>query len=168
MRSISRRLMVGLTVAVGLSSTLVVGLLAAYEARAARADLASELDESTHAFARMSEPALWDVDLSRAARLADAFARDPRIARLTLRESSTGTMAAIDRVRTADTALRNMAVTRGDQVLGTVSVAFDRRFYRDQMRRQVFSAAAVSLIALVATLIGLRLLLRRLFRRPLD
>jgi PAS domain S-box-containing protein len=160
--------MVGLTVAVGLSSTLVVGLLAAYEARAARADLASELDASTHAFARMIEPALWDVDLSRAARLADAFARDPRIARLTLRESSTGTMAAIDRVHTADTALRNMAVTRGDQVLGTVSVAFDRRFYRDQIRRQVFGAAAVSLIALVATLIGLRLLLRRLFRRPLD
>ncbi|MDB4892208.1 MAG: domain S-box-containing protein, partial [Gemmatimonadetes bacterium] len=160
--------MLGLTVAVGLSSALVVALLALYETRTAKNDIAEEIDASANAFARMIEPALWDVDLVRASRIADAFARDPRIARLTVHESTTGTTQAVDRVRTADTALRTITVQRGDQSLGTVSVAFDRRYYRDQIRRQVVSAAVVSLIALVATLIGLRLLLRRLFRRPLD
>ncbi|HET9010668.1 MAG TPA: ATP-binding protein, partial [Gemmatimonadaceae bacterium] len=167
-RSISRRLMVGLTIAVGLSSALVVALLAAYETRTATTDLARDIDGSVNAFARLIEPALWDVDLARSARLADAFARDPRIARLTLHERTTGTAQAIDRIHTSDTALRTMEVRRGDQRLGTVSVAFNRGYYRDQVRRQVVNAAVVSLIALVATLIGLRLLLRRLFRRPLE
>ena len=167
-RSISRRLMVGLTVAVGLSSALVVALLAAYETRAAKSDLAREIDASVNAFARLMEPALWDVDIARSARLADAFARDPRIARLTVHESTTGTTQAVERIHTADTALRTMTVRRGDQTLGVVSVAFNRGYYRDQIRRQVVNATVVSLIALVATLIGLRLLLRRLFRRPLD
>ena len=90
-RSISRRLMVGLTVAVGLSSALVVALLAAYETRSAKADLAREIDASVNAFARLVEPALWDVDIARSTRLADAFARDPRIARLSVHESTTGT-----------------------------------------------------------------------------
>ena len=168
MRSISRRLLVGLTVAVGLSSTLVVALLAMYETRAARADLTHDVETSANAFARMVEPALWDVDLGRAARLADAFAGDPRIARLEVTESSTGTTQIVERVHTDDTASRIVAVKRGDQPLGTVSVVFDRGFYRNQVRRQVISAATASLIALGATLIGLQLLLRRLFRRPLN
>ena len=113
-RSISRRLMVGLTVAVGLSSALVVALLAGYETRTARADLAQEIDASVNAFARLIEPALWDVDLVRTTRLADAFARDPRIARLTVHESTTGTTEAVARIHTADTALRTMTVRRGD------------------------------------------------------
>jgi PAS domain S-box-containing protein len=160
--------MVGLTVAAGLSSALVVALLAAYETREAKAELTAEVEASASAFARLIEPALWDVDLARSARLADAFARDPRIARLVVHESTTGTTQTVERVSTTDTALRTVTVRRGAQPLGMVSVAFNRRYYRDQIRRQVVSAAAVSLIALVATLIGLRLLLRRQFRRPLD
>ena len=167
-RSISRRLTVGLTIAAGLSSALVVALLALYQTRTSNADLATEIDASTSAFARLIEPALWDVDLMRSARLAEAFARDPRIARLSVYESTTGTTRTVERVGTADTALRTVAVRRGAEPLGTVTVAFRRSFYRDQVRRQVVSAAAVSLIALIATLIGLRLLLRRLFRHPLD
>src|SRR4051812_34040738 len=166
--SISRRLMMGLTVAVGLSSALVVTLLAVYETRTANADLASGLDASVTAFARMIEPALWDLDFTRTKRLGDAFARDPRIARLTVHESTTGTTQSFEPLHTADTALRAVHVRRGSDVLGTVSVAFDRRYYRNQIRRQVITAAAVSLFALVATLIGLRLLLRRVVQRPLD
>ena len=166
--SISHRLMVGLTIAVGLSSALVVALLALYETRTARNQITAHLDASVSAFARMIEPALWDVDLVRTERIADAFARDPRIARVTVHESSTGTTQVIEPVATADTALRSLTVRRANTDLGTVSVAFDRRYYRDQVRRQVVTAAAVSLIALVATLLGLRLLLRRVFRRPLD
>jgi PAS domain S-box-containing protein len=168
MPSISRRLLIGQTVTVGLSSALIVALLAAYEARTSRADLDTEIDASVSAFAKVVEPALWDVDLDRVGRLAGAFAQDPRIARLTVLEATTGTTQTFDRVRTADTALRALDVRRGDQPLGRVSVAFDRGYYRDQIRRQVVNSTVVSLIALGATLVGLHLLLRRLLRRPLD
>jgi PAS domain S-box-containing protein len=166
--SISRRFLVALTITAGLSSALVVALLAAYETRTANADLAAEIGSSVSAFAQVMEPALWDLDFGRGARLADAFARDPRIARLTVRERTTGTTQTFEPVRTADTALRVMDVRRGDQLLGTVSVAFNRGYYRAQIRRQVVNAALVSLIGLVATLVGLRVFLRRLFHRPLD
>ena len=168
MISISRRLALGLTAAVGMSSALTVALLVAYETRSARADLADGLDASVSAFARLMEPALWDIDLERAARLTAAFGRDPRIASLTVHERSTGETRTFERVRTADTALRVTAVRHGDETIGEVRVAFDRGYYRSQIARQVMNAIVVSLITLAATLTGLRLLLRRQFRRPLD
>jgi PAS domain S-box-containing protein len=168
MISISRRLLLGLTAAIGMSSALTVALLVAYETRSARTDLAAGLDASVSAFARLMEPALWDMDLERAARLTAAFGRDPRIASLTVRERSTGASRTFERIRTVDTALRVTAVKHGEETIGEVRVAFDRGYYRSQIARQVLNSIVVSLITLVATLTGLRLLLRRQFRRPLD
>jgi PAS domain S-box-containing protein len=168
MRSISRRLLVGLTVTVGMSAALTVGLIAAYEAHNSRVDLESHLDASVRAFAELVEPALWDMDFERAERLTTAFGQDPRIASITVHERSSDTTQTFVSSRTTDTALRVMAVRHGGEAIGEVRVAFDRGYYRAQVRRQVVDATAVSLIALVATLIGLQLLFRRLFRRPLS
>ena len=123
MTSISRRLLVGLTAAVGMSAALTVALLAGYETRNARADLNTELESSVSAFAKLIEPALWDMDFDRAARLAEAFGRDPRIASLTVRESTSGTTHTFAPLRTADTALRAMEVRRGDQLISETTAA---------------------------------------------
>ncbi|MEO7458475.1 MAG: ATP-binding protein [Gemmatimonadaceae bacterium] len=168
MRSISRRLLIGQTVAVGISAALTVALLVGYEARAARASMERELSQSVSAFATLMEPALWDLDFERASRLASAFGRDPRIGRLTVAERSSGTTKTFTVGSVTDTVVRRMEVRHGTQAIGDVSVAFDRGYYREQISRQLVTAIVVSLIALAATLIALFVLLRRVLRSPLD
>jgi PAS domain S-box-containing protein len=167
-KAIARRLLVGLTATVGLSSALVVALLGIYETRAGDRDLKADLDGSIAAFAQMIEPALWDIDSARTNRLAEAFARDPRIARLTVREATTGQTTVIEPLHTPDTAVRTRQVRRGDTVLGDVSIAFDRNYYHRVVVQQLVGAVGVLLIALFATLVAFQLLFRRILLRPLD
>src|SRR5689334_13728784 len=135
--SIAGRLLLSLTAIVGLSSALVIALLAIYEIRGADRNLTADIDGSISAFARLIEPALWDVDSARMHRTAEAFARDPRIARLTVRESSSGLSAVVAPLQTADTALRKMQVRRDSSVLGEVTIAFDRHFYKAAIYQQL-------------------------------
>ena len=167
-RSMARRLVVGFSCAVGLSLLLVLALLAGYQTRASHHALAADLAASPTALAKMIEPALWDVDVDRASQVAAAFARDPRIARIELREPTTRTVRTFERVETADTAMRVVAVARGRQVLGHLAVSLDRGYYRRRVIEQVAIALMVTLVALAVTLTGLRLLFRRLLRQPLD
>ena len=167
-RSLARRLVVGFSCVVGLSLLLVLGLLAAYQTRASHVALATDLGSTPAALARMIEPALWDVDLDRASQVAAAFARDPRVARVVLREPTTGVVRSFERVATADTATRVVAIARGGQVLGQLTVSLDRGYYRRRVTEQVAIALLVTLVALAVSLAGLRLLFRRLLRQPLD
>ncbi|MEP6999201.1 MAG: ATP-binding protein [bacterium] len=165
--SILRRLLIGLTVTVGLSSTLVVALLAVFSLRIADQSLERHVDASVLEAAQLLESPLWDIDMERATRLGEAFAQDQRIVRLTIRETTSGETRTIVREATTDTAWRVRTVMHNGREVGEVGVAFSRAVYRAQAWQQVGIAIGVSLVALLATLMGVRLLLSRDLRRPL-
>src|SRR5262249_28306390 len=73
-------------------------------------------------------------------------------------------------VRTAstDTAFRMQSIMHAGQPVGSVGVALDRSRFRRQIARDVEIGAAVAFIALITSLIGMRLLLRLLLERPLG
>ncbi|MES2177676.1 MAG: ATP-binding protein [Gemmatimonadota bacterium] len=166
--SITRRLMIGLTVAVGMSSALVVVLLAVFAMHSADAELERNIDAAASEVAQLLDAPLWDLDLDRAQRLGEAFAQDPRITHLTIRESTTGAMRVIARQQTADTAWRTRTVRHHGTDVGEVGVAFSRAIYRQQALQQVRLAIGVSLIALAATIVSVQFLVRRLLRKPLS
>ncbi len=165
--SIVRRLMIGLTLTIGMSSAITVALFAAYELRQGDADLRRSVEQSITEFAQLVEPALWDLDMERASRIGDAFSKDPRVVRLTIHETTRDTWYRLDRGAGADTVSRTQPVVHDGRTLGEVSIAFSRATYRREIWRQVGTAFAVSFIAVLATLFGVRLLVRRLLHRPL-
>ena len=165
--SILQRLLVGLTVTVGLISMLVVAIFAIVVIHNADARVARDVDVSVREAAQLLESPLWHLDLDRATRIAEAFGQDPRISSITIREATTGASRTIERLATSDATTRTRRVTHEGRVVGEVRIVFDHRSYLAQAWRQVFIAIGVSLMALLATLFGVRLLLRRLLRRPL-
>ncbi|MEP6618138.1 MAG: ATP-binding protein [bacterium] len=166
--SLIRRLLLGLTITVGMSSALVLVLLVTLAVRGEDARLRRDIDESVAEAAQLLESPLWDLDMDRAMKIGEAFAQDPRVVRLTIRDESSGATRIVQRANTADTAFRLSKVVRDGAVLGEVGVAFSRGAYRAQVWQQLKTAVLVSLIALAATLFGVRLLLRRLLRGPLQ
>ncbi|MEO8619873.1 MAG: PAS domain S-box protein [bacterium] len=165
--SILRRLLVGLTVTVGLSSALVVALIAVFSLRVADESLQRHVEAAVGEAAQLLESPLWDIDMDRATRLGEAFAQDQRIARMTIHETTSGVTRTIQRMATTDTAWRVRKVMHNGREVGEVGVAFSRAVYRAQAWHQVNIAIGVSLVALLATLIGVRLLLNRHLGRPL-
>jgi signal transduction histidine kinase len=167
-RSISGRLMLGFAMVGALSSALVVALIAGVAERYGEARLRQEIAQGTERLARMLEGPLWDVDLDGAQSLGEAFASDPRVVRVTIRESVSGATRTIERSAVVDTLFHRQTVRHHGRAIGEVGLSFDRGVYRTLIAREVEIASAIALIALVASLIGVRLLLRRLLERPLG
>jgi PAS domain S-box-containing protein len=166
-KSIVRRLMIGLTLTIGMSSAITVLLFAAYELRKGDAELDHSIDDAVVELAQIVEPSLWDLDLERASTIGEAFARDPRVVRLTIREATGGATHTVVRSTTTDTVWRTRRVVHEGREVGQVGIAFSRGLYRAEIWRQVGTAFGVSLIALIATFFGVRYLIRRLLNRPL-
>jgi PAS domain S-box-containing protein len=159
--------MIGLTLTIGMSSAITVLLFAAYELRKSDAELDHSINDSVAELAQIVEPSLWDLDLERASTIGEAFARDPRVVRLTIREATGGATHTVVRGTATDTLWRTRAVMHDGREVGQVGIAFSRGLYRAEIWRQVGTAFGVSLIALIATFFGVRYLIRRLLNRPL-
>ena len=100
-----RRLMIGLTIAVGMSSALVVVLLVVVAWRGEEAALQRDVVESAAQASRMLEAPLWDLDMGRAARIGEAFAQDPRVAALSIHEASSDETSAAPRLNCSSATL---------------------------------------------------------------
>lgn len=167
-QSIASRLMFGLTLTVGMSALLAAAILAGVAVRAGSAAIDRDVDSAVLEAEQILERPLWDLDFERATQLAQAFALDPRVARFSYTESTTGTSQTIIRVASSDTAQRARTVSYRGRSVGTVQLAFSREIYRQGVWKQVRSALLVSLFAMVAAIAGVRLLVGRILRRPLD
>jgi len=167
-RSIVRRLMLALTVSVALSSVATVIVLAAIDTRRRGAELDRAADDAVRNLSRVIEPALWDIDMDRAAQIGNAFAEDPRVVRLAIRDNSTGATREIRHGILTDTVARALPVMHDGRMIGTVELTLSRAPLRQAIREEVVGALRASLIALLAAFLVVRLLVRRLLDAPLN
>ncbi len=167
-RSIVRRLMLALTVSVALSSVATVIVLASIDTRRRGAELDRAADDAVRNLSRVIEPALWDIDMDRAAQIGNAFAEDPRVVRLAIRDNSTGATREIRHGILTDTVARALPVMHDGRMIGTVELTLSRAPLRQAVREEVVGALRASLIALLAAFLVVRLLVRRLLDAPLN
>ena len=167
-RSIVRRLLLALTVSVALSSVATVIVLAAVDTRRRGAELDQDADDAVRELSHVIEPALWDIDMDRAAQIGNAFAEDPRVVRLSIRDNSTGATREIRHGSLTDTVARALPVMHEGRMIGTVELTLSRDPLRRAIREEVVGALRASLVALLVAFLVARLLVRRLLDAPLD
>jgi signal transduction histidine kinase/DNA-binding NarL/FixJ family response regulator len=165
--SLVRRLVVGLTLAVGLSTTTVVGLGFLRDMRLGELELERTADASIARLTRVLEHPLWELDMVAASSIGEAFAQDPRIVRLSIREASSGESYAVDRAPLVDVVRRASRIEHEGRLLGEVELAWSRRSYREQVFSRMFTGLIVALMALLAGYLSVGLLVRNLLRKPL-
>lgn len=174
--SISGRLSVWLTGGIAASSAIVVLVVVLVTQRSAERTLRLEAEQSGAQLARMLATPLWDLDIDRAAAISEAFASDRRVVSIAIREPVSGATRTIKGAATADTvtgsATTDTLLVRANalhdgRVVGEVVLALDRGIYRSQSAALLRIAAVVAVLAVLVTLIGVRILLRRLLERPL-
>jgi len=165
--SLERRLLAGLALIAGVATTLVIALFAVTVHARERAELRRNVDTSVDEIAHLVESALWDLDLERAERLGEAFAQDPRVVRLVIRETTSGAARVVTHAAAGDTVMRARVVRHDGTPIGEVRLTFTAAPYAERAWQQVRVALWVGVIALALMLLAVRLLLRRLLRRPL-
>ncbi|MEO7996998.1 MAG: PAS domain-containing protein [Gemmatimonadaceae bacterium] len=165
--SISKRLSAWLTGGIAASSALVMLVVVLVFQRSAERSLRVEAQESGERLAALLATPLWDLDVDRAIEIGEAFASDRRVVSIVIREPVAGTVRSIRRSSTTDTILVQATSIHEGRPVGEVTLAFDRAIYRAQSIAILQTASIVALIALIVTLIAVRLVLRRLLERPL-
>ncbi|CAN5903302.1 hypothetical protein BH11GEM1_BH11GEM1_19420 [soil metagenome] len=167
-RSIVKRLMLAFTISVALSSVATVVALAAIDTRRRGTELNKDADDAVRALAHVMEPALWDIDMDRAAQIGKAFAEDPRVVRLAIVDNSTGGTREIRHGALTDTVARALPVMHEGRMIGTVELALSREPLRRAIREEVDGVLRASLVALLVAFLVVRFLVRRLLDAPLD
>jgi hypothetical protein len=127
--------MLALTASIALASVGTVIVLASVETRRRGAELEHGADDAVRELARVTEPALWDLDMERAVQLGAAFAEDPRVARLTIHDNTTGETRAVRETAVTDTVARSLPVLHDGRAIGTVQLALSRAPLRRDVRR---------------------------------
>src|SRR5262249_50816925 len=130
-------------------------------------EIRRNLVSATAEVAQLLAPSMWDLDMDRAASIAEAFAQDPRVVRLTIHESG-GAMREIRHDVVGDRIWRREPVVYRGRVLGDVELVFSRALYAARVRQQVIVAIGVGALVLLVTLTCVALLRGRFLRRPLD
>ncbi|MBC8086540.1 MAG: PAS domain-containing protein [Phycisphaerae bacterium] len=165
--SISKRLSAWLTGGIAASSAVVVLVVVLVTQRSAEQSFRLEAEQYGERLAQMLAPPLWDLDIERAVAIGQAFASNPRVVAVTILEPVAGTVRTIKRRETSDTLLVRADAMHEGRVVGEVTLALDRSIYRSQSAALLQIAVAVAVLAVLVTLIGVRLVLRRLLEQPL-
>lgn len=167
-RSVIRRLIFGLTRALGVSFLLALAAFALYgrwrgeaETRAAAAEAAGRLA------AILSQP-LWDLDLPRASLVVDAFSEDPRVRRIEVHVLSGNETISVLTGDVTDAIWAESVVMHEGSNLGTVRVALSRELYQQELVRQYWTAFGFSLIGILVVFFSTSLLVRHYLDPPLN
>ena len=164
--SLVRRLSAALVLIVGVGTTLAVVLFANAVHRAEDAEVRRNVASSAQLMAELLGPSLWELDSERLADLAEALAQDPRVARITVRDSS----AVVYEVRHGDAddiVVQRQLIMHGNRVLGELELVFSRALYEARANQGARQAAIIGALVLIVSLVGLRVLLARMLRHPL-
>ncbi len=167
-RSLVRRLVLALAGSVALASVATVVVLAAVDSRRRGTELGRAADSGVRELSRVIEPALWDIDMDRAAQIGNAFAEDPRVVRVMIRDASSGATREIRHGVLDDTVSRALPVKHYGRMIGTVELTLSRAPLRQAIREEVTGVLRTSLIALLAAFLVMYLLVRRLLDEPLN
>lgn len=165
--SVVRRLIVTLTLALGLVALLIAAALPTVVSRQGRAELEAAADQSIAFLARTLAQPLWDFDEQSTRIIGKTFATDERITRLMIYGSKGEALFAFARAAEDDAIQRSSPVIMHGRTLGAVELAYSQRFYRAGVR-QVLAATSVSGIFAVLTVFVLAgVIVRAYLRRPL-
>ncbi len=165
--SLVRRLSAALVLIVGVGTTLAVVLFASGVHRAEDAEVRRNVASSAQLMAELLAPSLWELDTERVAALAEALAQDPRVARITVRDSS----AVVYEVRHGsadDVVAQRQLIMHGNRQLGELELVFSRALYEARAEQGAKQAAIIGALVLIVSLVGLRVLLARMLRHPLK
>ena len=166
--SIIRRLIIGLTVVLGIVLIIASLLIAMIGAREGRIDLENEADKSIAHLMRILEKPLWDMDGKRTAITGEAYSMDARIIMLTITGSVNQILYSIDRGDLSDSIQRSGKIVRNGKVLGEVKIAFSPKIYHAKIRQVFLATIVINILLLVTVFSTTGILIRNLLRRPLD
>ena len=167
-RSIIRRLMVSLTLTVGLVSTLAIAFFAWDAARGGKARLEKDADEAIEHLVSILEGPLWDYDPARTAIAGEAYATDPRIVRLTIRGETGEYLFSLDRGDEAGRINRSSKILRKGRHLGTVELSLSQSSYWERITQLVFATIVTDALAIIAVFFCTGFLIRAFLRKPLG
>jgi signal transduction histidine kinase/CheY-like chemotaxis protein len=159
---------IGLSLAVSLSSAVVVAVAALRDLRLGELELARSADASIAGLVRILEHPLWELDMETASSIGEAFSQDPRVVRLVIHDLARDESYALNRGPELDVITRRGQIRHEGRLLGEVEIALSRAGYRQQVWLRVANGLLVSSIALLAGFLSVSVLIRQLLRRPLQ
>jgi len=132
-------------------------------------ELEKETQKSAAYLAEILEQPLWDYDLERMQIIGGIFAKDLRVERLIIRET-TGKVIFnyAGSESNSDTVQLTSTITHRDRPLGEVHVEYSRSAYRNQVWQLALTGLAMSVLALLAAYVTVHLLIRALLESPLT
>jgi signal transduction histidine kinase len=160
--------MLTLGLAIGAVCAIAIAIFALSGTKKGEADLTGEADRSIATLAEMLDRPLWDFDTDRTQFVGRVYSQDPRIERLTIRESSGALLFTKTRGGSADAVQRSAPVLHEGEEVGRADITFSRSNYRREVWRLVRASVLVGALALLAAFSTVGLLVRAFLHRPLK
>ncbi len=166
--SIVRRLIINLTVTIGVVSILAITMFALHVSRKGRLALEDEADKTIVYLVRILDKPFWDFDEKRITSIGEVFIKDSRIIHLTIKGRDDKTLFTFLRGDLAHSIQRDGTVMHNDKMMGTLQIAFSRKSYHEKVWQMVLTAAIINLLVLITIFISTGFWIRSLLRKPLG
>ncbi len=166
--SIIHRLIVSLTLTIGLVSLIATSFFAFTTAKKGAAELEKEADKTISLLTRVLARPLWDFDQKRIAIIGEVYQQDSHILLLTIRENGSKELFSFQRGDLADSIQRSGKVVFDGRIMGDVHIAFDRAHYRERVWQVILIAVAINTLVLLTVFIATGFLIKTFLHRPLS
>ncbi len=159
-RSLTRRLAAGVAVTVIIVSVIGIAAMDYVLSGAAARNLEQRADRTLTYLTAILQTPLWTVDDDTIKAIGAAVAQDDLIVRLAIRNETGAVVYSMMRQGTAEVVERSARVTRGNHVIGDVSIALTASVYAAGGRSVLLSATIIICLILAAvwtfTIISIR------------
>ena len=167
-KSLSRRLIVRLSVAIGLVSGVACATMVLFSAHSEKLSLERGADLTmSHLSASLEQP-LWNLDAAAITFIGETFARNNQISALTFLGEDGKELYSFRREDGGKGVRRHSAVQHRGRKIGEIDAAFSRKSYYDKIRLIILSTTLMALLVIVIVFFVTDYLVRRQLRSPLD
>ena len=167
-RSLSRRLAVGLTAAVGLVSIITFLTLYLGAIHEVEADLIRRADVYTDYLVGALELPMWNYDNPTIETICRTFLQNELVVGIVIKNTSGLAVRAIGKGRHPDGIDKAGKIYHRGEFLGDVEIDFTKRYVKEAGRRLLSSYATTMLFVLISLGLLTHLFVRKFLKKPID
>ncbi|MDD5332559.1 MAG: PAS domain S-box protein [Rhodoferax sp.] len=167
-RSISRRLALGLTTAVGLVSVITFLMLYLGAVHEEEVNLMKSADASRDYLVGALELPLWNYDKPTVQTIGRTLSQNEFVAGLVIKDASGSIVQAVGKGSESDGLNRTGKIYHQGRLLGEVQIFFTKRYVKEAARGLLFAYATTMLFVLISLALLTHLFLRKFLKEPID
>ncbi len=167
-RSLSRRLAMGLTTAVGLVSAITFLVLYLGAIHEEEANLIKKADEHGEYLVGALELPVWNYDTPTVETICRTFLQNELVVGVAVKDTSGLSIHAIGRGRDPDGLNKTGKIYYRGKLLGDVEINFTKRYVKEAGRRLLTTYTTTMLFVLISLAFLTHLLVRKFLKKPID